>query len=288
MAFPHRVAMVDRSAASNKDVAATKQNHSLSPSMTTISSTTAVLNNQGVDCLRASDWTQALNFFRAALSSTASDCSAAENLSMDEDGLEPTLPSTPVTLANQVVSLHPSVSSDFLHAVGFYLNPVAHYFGSDTVHNCAVQSAVVWYNLGVLLHVKSFDGVSSEASNDNAGARMRLDKALTLYMRTKSVLEALAVFDHSFRNDSPGLLQVLGMATLNNLAYGLHQKEHWNASQECLLDLSQWIFELEKQYRCNETISSIDMASLEVFEWVRSSCLLNAMILHPPNVAGAA
>ena len=288
MAFPHRMAMVDRAAAGNKDVAATRPNHSLSPPMTTISSTTAALNNQGVDCLRASEWAQALNFFRAALSSTASDCCAAESLNMEVEVREQPLPSTPVTLANQVVSLHPSASSDFLHAVGFYLNPAANYFGLDTVQNCALQSAVVWYNLGVLLHVKSFEGVPSEVSNDNGGARMRLDKALTLYMRTKSVLEALEVFDHSFRNDCPGLLEVLGMATLNNLAYGLHQKEHWNASQECLLDLSQWIFTLEKQYRSNETLSSTDMASLEVFEWVRSSCLLNAMILHPPSVASAA
>ena len=281
--------MVDRAAASTKDAVVTRPNHSLSPPMTKICSTTADLNNQGVECLRASEWAHALNFFRAALRSTASDCCAAESLSMgEEEGREHTLPSTPVTLANQVASLYTSVSSGFLHAVGFYLDPTANYFGSDTVQNCAAQSAVVWYNLGVLLHVKSFDGAPSEVSNDNAGARLRLEKALSLYMRTKSVLEALGVFDQSFYNDSPGILQVLGMATLNNLAYGLHQKEHWNESQECLLDLSQWIFRLEKQYRSNETLSSIDMASLEVFEWVRSSCLLNAMILHPPSVAGAA
>ena len=252
-----------------------------------ITSTTASFNNQGVESLRAGEWTRALNFFRAALRSTASDC-IAEGFGVE--GRKEELPSVPLSLAHQVVSIHSSCNSDFLHAVGFYLNPSAKYFDddSDKIQSCAVQSAVIWYNLGLLLHVKSSDGVVSAESDDNVGARMRLDKALSLYMRTKSVLETLGVFDRGFNNCSPGFLQIIGMATLNNLAYALYQREHWSASQECLVDLTQWIFQMEKQHRSAQPQTSIEAASLEIFEWNRSSCLLNAMILQPPRVASAA
>lgn len=240
----------------------------------------AWLNNQGVECLRAGEWTRALDYFRSALRRTARDCTLDV---ADMGGDLPLLPdSPPISLA------HLSVGSDFLHAVGFYLDPVSDLFGTDTAQNCAVRSAVVWYNLALLLHAKICDGIVSVESDDNKAVRARLDKCKSLYIRCKSVLEMLGVFDQGFKNGSHGFLQVLGMATLNNLAYVLYQKEHWTESQECLQDLTQWIYQLEKHRRPAQALSETEISSLEVFEWNQSSCLLNAMILQPPSLARAA
>jgi len=246
---------------------------------------TASLNNQGVDCLKVGDWAQALTFFRAALRNTVRDCTSADALIMDEDPAD--IPSTEDAsgLAHHVTSIPFALGSDFLHAVGFYLNSDA--YTSDTVQNCAVQSAVVWYNLALLLHTKSSDGVTVEC-DDNKAASMGIDKALSLYTRSKVVLETLGVFDGSPTDLRPGFLQVLGMATFNNMAYALYQNMNWIASQKCLQDLSQWIFQMERQQPQQAPVSPEEAEFMEIFEWNRSSCLLNAMILQPPCVARAA
>jgi len=248
---------------------------------------TASLNNQGVDCLKAGEWTQALTFFRAALRSTVRDCTSEDDaLIKDEDPTDPPSTEDTSSLVHHVTSIPFAVGSDFLHAVGFYLNSDA--YTSDTVQNCAVQSAVVWYNLALLLHTKtSSDGVTVEC-DDNKAASMRIDKALSLYTKSKAVLETLGVFDGSLTDLRAGFLQALGMATINNMAYALYQNMNWIASQECLQDLSQWIFQMERQQSQQAPASPAEAESMEIFEWNRSSCLLNAMILQPPCVARAA
>lgn len=243
---------------------------------------TASLNNKGLVHMKVGELGQALHCFRQALWITFAYC---DNLQMAKtnDAPPPDLvASTSPTVAQQVTPLSVSNSrSDFFRAIGIYLVPSSSYcYDSDEFKNSLISSAIVMYNLALLFHLGSLAG--GKVSDEH------LSKAVLLYQQSKAVLEIMgiqprrAVLVHSEQRHA--ILDVIGMATLNNLGHCLFLQEDYIESQQCLNQLEQWVLCLDKQ-PCSIVH---DLNSLKILAWHRCNCLLSVITLKLPKFAAAA
>lgn len=245
--------------------------------------TTSSLNNRGVECMKAGDLGQALSCLRHALHNTVAECDrlAASN----DEAAPPSIAAftNAFSVAQQVAPLPVFNSNcDFFNAIGIYLVPSSAFcYDIDKLKNSAIQSAIIMYNLAVLFHL------SGSIGEDKASVE-RLGKAVLLYQRSKSVLDNLGIQPGRVRGNNAeqhcAILDVLGMATLNNLGHCLFHQEDNTGLQLCLTQLEHWVLNLDRHQRC----MIHDQNSLTVLDWYRCNCLLNVLTLKPPKLAAAA
>jgi hypothetical protein len=244
---------------------------------------TSSLNNRGVNYMKLGDFGQALFCLRLALKGTVKLC---DRMTADEVAAAPwdlAASSNSFSVAQQVAPMPVFNSScDVLHTIAIYLVPSSSFcYHSDELKNSAIQSAIVLYNLAVLFHLSSFAG-GDKASED------RISKAALLYQRSKTVLDNMGIQPGCFIGNNAehhhAILDVLGMATLNNLGHCLYLQDDYVGLQLCLGPLEQWVLHLERHQLCMVN----DLNSLKVLEWYRCNCLLNLLTLKPPTFAAAA
>lgn len=155
------------------------------------------------------------------------------------------------------------------------------YYDSDKVMNSVIPSAIIFYNLALLFHLKSF--LSGGKSSDE-----RLGKAVLLYRRSKDVLDNMEKqpgrYVRTNVEQRHAILDVIGTATLNNLGHCLFLQEDYTESQRCLKQLEERVLNRD-QHLCSRVN---DLSSLKVLAWHRCNCLVNVVTLKPPKFAAAA
>lgn len=248
----------------------------------TVGNTSVSLNNRGIEHMRAGELGQALHCFRLALWSTLEHCDNLAASTGNETAL-PELAVSSYTVVQQVTPLSVSNSrSDFFHAIGVYLVPFSSTFcyDCDEFKNTVISSAIIMYNMALLYHLSS--SLTGGKLSDE-----RLGKAVLLYQQSKATSENIGFQPrHDVCKNSAqrhAILDVVGMATLNNLGYCLFLQENYTESQRCLDQLEQWVLFLDQQRSIVH-----DLNSLKVLAWHRCSCLVSVITLKPPKLAAAA
>jgi tetratricopeptide (TPR) repeat protein len=249
--------------------------------------TAADLNNVAVAYLEGGHLRKALEHFRNALRMTMGD------LRPPPPHLPPPLPSQqrydagtgggaarrgePTWLQQQQRQPYDSKQSElsspgtpFIHAKGFGIVGAPGSYSPDPLINTTVISTIVIFNLALVYHIK---GLHEKALTD-----ARLHKAHSLYTKAYLLLNDAGV---TFGSTGNAVVDLLSMAVSNNLAqvsYELLSYEESRAHFDSLIRFALTVVpgRYEDQY-----VGS-------VMDQQKSNFLLNAIILHAPNLAPAA
>jgi tetratricopeptide (TPR) repeat protein len=242
----------------------------------------ADLNNVAVVYLESGDLRNALEHFRNALLTTMGD-------------LRPPPPPLPQPLPSQQQQdvrtdsgaerrgdptwqqphdIKPSELSSpgtpFIHAKGFGIVGAPGSYSPDPLINTTVVSTIVIFNLALVYHIK---GLHEKSLTD-----ARLNKAHSLYIKAHVLLNNAGV---TFGSTGNAVVDLLSMAVSNNLAqvsYELLSYEESRAHFDCLIRFALTV--VPASYGDQYVGSAMDQQ--------KSNFLLNAIILHAPNLAPAA
>lgn len=237
----------------------------------------ADLNNVAVAYLERGDLRKALEHFRSALRTTTGDLRPPPPLPSQrrhDAGTGGGAARSGEPTWQQPYDIKPSEFSSpgtpFIHANGFGIVGAPGSYSPDSLINTTVISTIVIFNLALVYHIK---GLHEKALTD-----ARLHKAHSLYIKAHLLLTDAGV---TFGSTGNAVVDLLAMAVSNNLAqvsYELLSYEESRAHFDCLIRFALTV--VPGRYG--------DQYVGSVMDQQKSNFLLNAIILHAPNLAPAA
>ena len=248
----------------------------------------AYLNNVAVAYLERGDLRKALELFRTALQTTmgemrppdapplflppmpaleiAGEASSDRNQS-DNGGHGGQSTTVPQQAKRDDFE---STSIPFVHAQGFGIVGSPGAYSPEPLINTTVISTIVIFNLAVVYHIK---GLHEKALSDS-----RLVKAHSLYTKAYLLLEDAGV---TFGSTGNAVVDLLSMAVSNNLAHVCFELANYDESRSHFDSLIRFALTVVPGRYGDRYVSS-------VMDQQKSNFLLNAIILHAPNLAPAA
>lgn len=235
----------------------------------------AELNNVAVAYLEAGDLRNALSLFRVSLRTAMGDFRPGEAppavpqmpappSAVDENG-------QPVAGSQRAKSAEFSnPSTPFIHAQGFGIVGTAGAYSPDPLVNSTIISTIVIFNLAVVYHIKGL--------HEKALSESRLVKAHSLYAKALLLLHDAGV---TFGSTGNAVVDLLSMAVSNNLAHVCFELSSYDESRAYFDGLIRFALTVVPGRYGDQYVGS-------VMDQQKSNFLLNAIILHAPNLAQAA
>ena len=249
----------------------------------------ADLNNIGVAYLEAGDLKKALELFRTALRQTMGDgrlppphlMAPPMNITHphpsagdQRDGTSTSTRDRPTEAMQQQQQAKSdefnTTATPFIHSQGFGIVGSAGAYSPDQLINTTVVSTIVIFNLAVVYHIK---GIHEKALNDT-----RLIKAHSLYLKAHLLLHDAGV---SYGSTGNAVVDLLSMAVSNNLAHVCFELSRYEESRSHFDSLIRFALTVVPPRYGDRYVGS-------VMDQQKSNFLLNAIILHAPNLAPAA
>jgi len=227
-----------------------------------MSSRAAQLNNQGAALFSQGAVRESLSLLRSALRETLEPS--------DTQILPAATPPFPVQFrasgrskeqdsssTNPTTTQH-CMSHPFIYTQAFFLDTTDNAYACDSYLQTTVVSATILFNIGLIFHIK--------------GDTRSLYKARVLYTKSQTLLAQAGLLVTATGH---ALLDLLILCLYNNLAHTAYEcQDYWTC---------RYSFEALIAYAT--TVPT--QVGTEV-DWHKSNFLLNAIILHPPQLAAAA
>ena len=251
--------------------------------------TTADLNNAAVVHLERGDLGQALGLFRRALRQTMGHIRpvsqppvapppmprAAQESDSDRSSSSSNSSSTSASTEGETPPQTDPADFNitgipFIHAQGFGIVGTPGAYASDPLVNTTIVATIVIFNLAIVCHIK---GMHEEALSDS-----RLYKAHSLYAKAHLLLHDAGV---SYGCTGNAVVDLLSMAVSNNLAHVCYELSSYDESRSYFDSLIRFARTVVPTRYGDQYVGS-------VMDQQKPNFLLNAIILHSPNLAPAA
>ncbi|CAB9526548.1 expressed unknown protein [Seminavis robusta] len=241
----------------------------------------ADLNNVAVAYLERGDLRRALELFRTALRTTMGELRPAGAPPLVPPPMPPQEQQHQAAgqgPANNDNRQHPrdtkpefnSPGTPFVHCQGFGIVGTPGSYSPDPLINTTVISTIIIFNLAVVYHLK---GLHEKALNES-----RLHKARSLYVKAHLLLNDAGV---SYGSTGNAVVDLLSMAVSNNLAQVSYELSSYDESRAHFDGLIRFALTVVPSRYGDRYVGSI-------MDQQKSNFLLNAIILHAPNLAPAA
>lgn len=244
----------------------------------------AELNNVAVAYLELGDLRNALSLFRSALRTTMGDFrpgqapppmpqglpNQQQQHHHDQSSHQSSGQSGTCTRPQDKPDFNNNPSTPFIHAQGFGIVGTHGAYSPDPLVNTTVISTIIIFNLAVVYHMK---GLHEKALTD-----ARLIKARSLYAKAHLLLHDAGVTDGSTGN---AVVDLLSMAVSNNLANVYFELSNYDECRTHFDGLIRFALTVVPGRYGDQYVGT-------VMDQQKSSFLLNAIILHAPNLAPAA